>query len=234
MELGCLIAVPSLALTDNSLTPTEKTVYTLLVGYTSSKGYNKVTNKQLAIDLRYRDGGVVKQYSEEQVQKFLNNLTTQGYLHQEVMEDERVLIVNLQKKEIKIQVETKPPTPKKVANTEGAKQVLTYLSQASITRGYRKMGYKETKTSLEPIQARLGDGYTVEQCIAVINIKFEDQFFKTNPKYLVPQTLFRPSNFEKYINECHAVKGIENKVVTKFGLANKSVGLSVDSEEETF
>ena len=232
MELGCLVAVPSLVLIDNSLTPTEKMVYTLLVGYTSTKGYNQVSNKQLAIDMRYKDGDVVKQFSEEQIQKALDKLTELGYLNQEMVNESRILIVNMQRREIKVKLEPTKPAPKKLASIEGAKIVLGYLSEASLIRGYRKVGYKETKATLESIQARLTDGYTVEQCIAVINVKFEDNYFKSNPKYLVPQTLFRPSNFERYVNEAQSIRDIENKVVTKFGLATKSTGTQTTSNEE--
>jgi len=236
MELGCLIAVPSLVLIDNSLTPTEKMVYTLLVGYTSTKGYNQVTNKQLAVDLRYKEGDVTKQFSEEHIQKALDKLTNLGYLNQEYVNDSRILIVNMQRREIKVKVESVKPTTKRLASIDDAKVVLSYLSEACLTRGYRKVVYKETKATLESIQARLTDGYTIEQCIAVINVKFEDDYFKANPKYLVPQTLFRPSNFERYLNETQAIKGIENKVVTKFGLATKSVEVvaSSDGQEVTF
>ena len=38
-------------------------------------------------------------------------------------------------------------------------------------------------------------------CILVINKKAEDSFFIQNPQHLNPQTLFRPSNFERYLNQ---------------------------------
>ena len=96
--------------------------------------------------------------------------------------------------------------------------VLDYLNDSCITRGYRKTGYKPVKANLAPIQARLSEGYGFKVCVAVINTKFEDDYFKKNTKYLSPQTLFRPSNFEKYVTESESMKDITLKVVTKQGL----------------
>ena len=51
------------------------------------------------------------------------------------------------------------------------------------------------------ILARLRAGHTVKECVQVINTKMLDQHFIENPKYLNPVTLFRKSNFDRYINE---------------------------------
>jgi len=53
------------------------------------------------------------------------------------------------------------------------------------------------------IIARLNDGYTVMQCKQVIDIK-TSQWLKDEKmkKHLNPTTLFRPSNFSKYLDEC--------------------------------
>lgn len=49
------------------------------------------------------------------------------------------------------------------------------------------------------IHPRLKEGYTKEQCIQVINKKWDDPDF--NRKYFRPSTLFRKSKFEGYLNE---------------------------------
>lgn len=236
MELGYMVAVPASVLTDNVLTPTEKTIFALLLGYTLASGYNRVSNRQLATDLRYKEDGKTKQLSDEYIQRVLDKLTEHGYITQHDTDAERKIVIYLTNKAVTVNVLASKPPLKKVVNTEGAKQVLEYLSESAITRGYRKVGFKPTKASLEPIQARLADGYTVEQCISVINVKFEDNYFKNNPKYLVAQTLFRPTNFERYLTESFSIKGIENKVVTKFGLASKNALTTTEpiGEEVTF
>lgn len=51
------------------------------------------------------------------------------------------------------------------------------------------------------IEARLKAGATVEDCKRVIDTKCNDPFFIAAPKHLNPETLFRPSNFDRYLNE---------------------------------
>lgn len=69
--------------------------------------------------------------------------------------------------------------------------VLSYLNSKTGKR------YRDAKH----IEARLQAGATVEDCKRVIDTKILDPYFIDNPKYLNPQTLFRPSNFDKYVNE---------------------------------
>ncbi len=51
------------------------------------------------------------------------------------------------------------------------------------------------------IEARLKDGGTVDDCRRIIDAKLKDPHFIANPKYLNPQTLFRPAHWDKYLNE---------------------------------
>lgn len=70
-------------------------------------------------------------------------------------------------------------------------EVLSYLNQ--------KTGKQYRNAKL--IQARLNEGRTVDDCKRVINVKIADPYFIQNPKFLNPETLFRPSNFDRYLNE---------------------------------
>jgi len=56
-----------------------------------------------------------------------------------------------------------------------------------------------TKANIGYVIPRLKDGYTFEQCKSVITKKWNDPDF--NQKYFCPETLFRKSKFEKYLNE---------------------------------
>jgi uncharacterized phage protein (TIGR02220 family) len=76
-----------------------------------------------------------------------------------------------------------------------AREVIDHLNEKA------KKGFQYSKASLEHICARLREGYSIEQCKAVIDQKIDDVYFVNNPKFLNPQTLFRPGNFEKYLNE---------------------------------
>jgi len=61
---------------------------------------------------------------------------------------------------------------------------------------------KHSKTSRTPIHSRLNDGFNITESMHVIKVKYEE--WKDNndmKKYLTIETLFRPSNFEKYLNQ---------------------------------
>ncbi len=72
-----------------------------------------------------------------------------------------------------------------------SQKILTYLNEKTGKR------YRNKKN----IESRLKDGATVEDCQRVIDAKLQDAFFIANPKYMNPETLFRPGNFDRYSNE---------------------------------
>lgn len=80
--------------------------------------------------------------------------------------------------------------------SQNALKVISYLNEKT-GKHYRTTKY---------IFARLKDGATVEDCQSVINVKIADPYFIQNPKYLNPETLFRPSNFDRYKNESIPLK----------------------------
>lgn len=69
--------------------------------------------------------------------------------------------------------------------------VLAYLNERTGKR------YRDTTF----IEARLKDGGTVDDCRKIIDVKLKDPHFVANPKYLNPQTLFRPSHWDNYLND---------------------------------
>jgi uncharacterized phage protein (TIGR02220 family) len=75
-----------------------------------------------------------------------------------------------------------------------ASDVLSYLNS--------KTGKKFKNTKY--IEARLSEGYTVEQLKGVIDTKCCDRHFIENPQYMNPTTLFRPSHIDNYINQTPA------------------------------
>ncbi len=86
-----------------------------------------------------------------------------------------------------------------------AAEVLAYLNERTGKR-YRNASH---------IQARLNDGQTIEDCKRVIDNKTIDPYFVANPKYLNPETLFRPSNFDKYVNEFPSPNSNKTKSMEK-------------------
>lgn len=98
--------------------------------------------------------------------------------------------------------ESTPLTPLKGGGqidpkTEQAKEVIDYLNQQAGTN-FRTSG----QASQRIIKARLKDGFTVDDCKKVIDIKVKQWGHdRQMAQYLRPSTLFRPSKFEGYLNE---------------------------------
>lgn len=230
MDYGYTVTIPTFVLLDSNLAPAERILYGVLSLMTNSKGFCLATNEVLADHVRFKVDKVTKQVSVDWVDKSLAKLEELGYIRIE-SEVARTIIVMFQKVDIKISVKASKPSAQLEMNTDLAKKVLQYFSDARITRGYSKKPLLQTKNNLEPISGRIQEGRTYEEMISVINIKFEDKYFQDNLKYLVPQTVFRPSNFEKYLAESASVKDIHNKVITKYGLSNTSTAPSAPNVE---
>lgn len=89
------------------------------------------------------------------------------------------------------------------ADTE-AVEVIEYLNTRTGS-AYRTT----TSANIKPIRARLNDGFTVDDCKKVIDTKANQWLSDTDmSKYLRPETLFRPSKFETYLNECRGKPNI--------------------------
>lgn len=89
-------------------------------------------------------------------------------------------------------------TKNKPKTTE--QRIIDYLNELTGRR------YRYIKTNITPISTLLEDEYTEKDFKEVILLKTLE--WKNNPKmsqYLCPSTLFRYSNFEKYINQVIAV-----------------------------
>jgi uncharacterized phage protein (TIGR02220 family) len=81
-------------------------------------------------------------------------------------------------------------------NEKMAKQIIDHLNERTGSH------YKYSSSSMKVIFARLHDNFTVEDCITVIDKKSDE--WLDNPEmaqYLRPETLFRPSKFEGYLNQ---------------------------------
>lgn len=74
-------------------------------------------------------------------------------------------------------------------------QIIDYLNNKL------KSKYKSnTKMTVEKINARLNEGYNLDDFIAVIDKKYNDWINTEFEKYLCPETLFG-TKFEKYLNQ---------------------------------
>lgn len=97
------------------------------------------------------------------------------------------------------QVTSKPSCPvaaqpdPEVVITDQARQVLSYLNQATGSR------YQVCSTSLENIRARLREQFTVDDLCLVVDYKNADWRDSEQAQYLRPATLFIPKNFPGYL-----------------------------------
>ena len=80
---------------------------------------------------------------------------------------------------------------------EQIQEVVEYMNRICGTRFNAK-----TKSTSEHIRARLNEGFTVDDCKYVIDVKFDDWGNDQKMRqYLRPVTLFAPSKFEGYLNQ---------------------------------
>lgn len=94
------------------------------------------------------------------------------------------------------QVSAKPDP--EVVITDNAKRVLTHLNQATGSR------YQVCKTSLDGIRARLGEGFTPEELLLVVDYSTEKWGKDLEMSdYLRPTTLFQPSKFPGYLQSAN-------------------------------
>ena len=99
--------------------------------------------------------------------------------------------------EIKTESNTKPsPLEDKDKDKEYIKEIVNNLN---LILGSK---YKaSTESTSSSIRARLSEGYTVDDFKKVHKVKFEEWNNTDMSKHLNPGTLYRPGNFEKYVNQ---------------------------------
>ena len=86
--------------------------------------------------------------------------------------------------------------PKADSRSEEIAEVVDHLNTKT-----GKCYKAKTESTRKLIRARLRDGYTVEDCKRVIDVKVSQWLGTDWEKFLRPQTLFTPSHFEAYLNE---------------------------------
>ncbi|MDY3547336.1 conserved phage C-terminal domain-containing protein [Riemerella anatipestifer] len=92
--------------------------------------------------------------------------------------------------------------------------------------------FRETKANLQGISARLKDGYTEQEILEVIQVKTLE--WKKNPTmsvHLNPVTIFRPSNFDKYINQVMTVKEDPILYAKQFQKINRISTSAADNDD---
>ena len=122
----------------------------------------------------------------------------------------------------------KPKKAKETKADKEATEVIDYLN-AKTGSSYRAT----TEANIKPIRARLNDGFSVEDCKKVIDTKAGQ--WLNNPdmvKYLRPATLFSPSKFEGYLNECRGKPSIrgDSPPISEQAAFNQSISEAIQRQ----
>lgn len=89
-----------------------------------------------------------------------------------------------------------PKKPDKPLDEIPYKDIIEHLNEKA-----GKSFKHTTKATQKAISGRWNDGHGVDQFKHVIDVKTEEWLGTDMEKHLNPDTLFRPSNFEKYLNQ---------------------------------
>lgn len=124
-----------------------------------------------------------------------------------------------------------PKKPKKAKESKADKEAVEVIDYLNVKTGssYRAT----TEANIKPIRARLNDGFTVEDCKKVIDTKSGQ--WLNNPdmvKYLRPATLFSPSKFEGYLNECRGKPSIrgDSPPISEQAAFNQSISEAIQRQ----
>ncbi|MBF1005864.1 MAG: conserved phage C-terminal domain-containing protein [Lachnospiraceae bacterium] len=127
--------------------------------------------------------------------------------------------------------EPRPEQAKKAKESKADKEAIEVIDYLNTKTGssYRAT----TEANIKPIRARLNDGFTVEDCKKVIDTKSGQ--WLNNPdmvKYLRPATLFSPSKFEGYLNECRGKPSIrgDSLPISEQAAFNQSISEAIQRQ----
>lgn len=96
----------------------------------------------------------------------------------------------------KYKKEKSPVTQTAVSKIDPAEldKVIDYLNQQAKTH------YRKNATNRDLVKARINEGYTIQDCLTVIDNKTAQWLNTEWEQYLRPRTLFQKSKFESYLN----------------------------------
>ena len=125
--------------------------------------------------------------ADDRTANTVNNTPANNQLTQSQHSPNTVLTTNKNDKNVK--------NDKNEKNYILADEIIDYLNMRIGT------SFRHSASSRKFILGRLNDGFTVQDCKDVIDKKCVDWVGTDYEKFLSPDTLFRPSNFEKYLNQ---------------------------------
>lgn len=195
--------IPRAVMRDKNLSIGAKAVYAYLASFAGNKEYAFPGR-----DLMCEELGI----SKDSLLKYMKLLKELGYLEVEQVKKEGKFAHNIYKLipyPNSSDTEKSSPcmkfsdTVKKDTNNNNIinnnnnkyKEIIDYLNEKT------GKSYKAVKTNTQHINARMEEGYSLEDFLAVIDYKTSKWKGTEWEKYLRPSTLFSAKNFENYVNE---------------------------------
>jgi uncharacterized phage protein (TIGR02220 family) len=179
---------------DKRLNALEKVIYTEINSLDKEESGCYASNKYLA---------EFCQCSETKISTAISKLIELGYIYVKSFDGRIRVLKSRLTKNVRQDLNYLNADIKKVkdinidnnkSNNNIYSEVLDYLNQKAGTH------YRQVESNYKHIKARLQD-FSVEELKQVIDKKCKEWIGTEFEKYLTPETLFRPSNFEKYLNQ---------------------------------
>ena len=194
---GYFYTLPAPLFYDKDLSDQSKLLACVIANFCNKYGTCTVTNKNL---------GEVLGKSERSVSRLVSELSDAGYI--------QVIVDTLDANKRTITLTTKMSTPhdkndvtsrqiclhnntiyNNIKNNSEFEEIVGYLNEKSGS------SFKATTDATKKlINARITEGYTVEDFKKVIDNRVANWTGTEYEQYLQPSTLFAPTKFEKYLN----------------------------------
>ena len=125
-------------------------------------------------------------------------------------------------------IREKITSKKGAADNQAVETVISHLNELAGTR------YRPTNVNtIKVITARLKEGYTVDDLRLVVSYKCDEWMGTDMQKYLRPETLFRPSKFEGYLNAATSGAPVRKRASNADTSAGKKVSTAFRDLSET-
>lgn len=125
-------------------------------------------------------------------------------------------------------IREKITSKKGAAADQAVEQVVSHLNSLAHTR------YRPTKAdTIKLITARLKEGYSVDDLKLVVSYKCDEWMGTDMQKYLRPETLFRPSKFEGYLNAATSGAPVRKRASNADTSSGKKVSTAFRDLSET-
>ena len=192
--------IPTNVLFSTELKPNEKLLYGVLVSLANERGEVYQTNQELA-DLYLSHG---HDCSSKSVSTWVNNIVRFKLFSADLKGNNNRTLKIAHNPLLPV---NRPDTTRVQGYeyTQEINEVMDYYNEVIGTKP------RLSKPTITNMINHFKNGKKIIHFKKVISVKSVDPWFVDNPQYLLPTTLFRPSNFVKYMNEYDIKAGTMNQ-----------------------